>query len=116
MTNKEKALEMHKQWNGKLSVEAKCQVASAEDLAIAYTPGVAEPCRAIAKSPKEAYTYTIKSNTVAVVSDGSAVLGLGNIGALAAMPVMEGKAALFKEFGGVNAFPICLDTGYRRNH
>ena len=110
MTNKEKALEMHKQWNGKLSVEAKCQVASAEDLAIAYTPGVAEPCRAIAKKPKEAYTYTIKSNTVAVVSDGSAVLGLGNIGALAAMPVMEGKAALFKEFGGVNAFPICLDT------
>ena len=96
MTNKEKALEMHKQWNGKLSVEAKCPVASAEDLAIAY--------------PKEAYTYTIKSNTVAVVSDGSAVLGLGNIGALAAMPVMEGKAALFKDFGGVNAFPICLDT------
>ena len=97
MTNKEKALEIHKQWNGKLSVEAKCQVASAEDLAIAYTPGVAEPCRAIAKDPKEAYTYTIKSNTVAVVSDGSAVLGLGNIGALAAMPVMEGKAALFKD-------------------
>ena len=110
MTNKEKALEMHKQWNGKLSVEAKCPVASAEDLAIAYTPGVAEPCRAIAENPKEAYTYTIKSNTVAVVSDGSAVLGLGNIGALAAMPVMEGKAALFKDFGGVNAFPICLDT------
>lgn len=101
---------MHKQWNGKLSVEAKCPVASAEDLAIAYTPGVAEPCRAIAENPKEAYTYTIKSNTVAVVSDGSAVLGLGNIGALAAMPVMEGKAALFKDFGGVNAFPICLDT------
>ena len=110
MTNKEKALEMHKQWNGKLSVEAKCQVASAEDLAIAYTPGVAEPCRAIAKNPKEAYTYTIKSNTVAVVSDGSAVLGLGNIGPEAAMPVMEGKAVLFKEFGDVNAFPICLDT------
>ena len=110
MTNKEKALEMHKQWNGKLSVEAKCPVASAEDLAIAYTPGVAEPCRAIAENPKEAYTYTIKSNTVAVVSDGSAVLGLGNIGALAAMPVMEGKAALFKDFGSVNAFPICLDT------
>ena len=110
MTNKEKALEMHKQWNGKLSVEAKCPVASAEDLAIAYTPGVAEPCRAIAENPKEAYTYTIKSNTVAVVSDGSAVLGLGNIGALAAMPVMEGKAALFKDFGGVNALPICLDT------
>ena len=110
MTNKEKALEMHKQWNGKLSVEAKCQVASAEDLAIAYTPGVAEPCRAIAKNPKEAYTYTIKSNTVAVVSDGSAVLGLGNIGALAAMPVMEGKALLFKEFADIDAFPICLDT------
>lgn len=110
MTNKEKALEMHKQWNGKLSVEAKCQVASAEDLAIAYTPGVAEPCRAIAKNPKEAYTYTIKSNTVAVVSDGSAVLGLGNIGPYAAMPVMEGKCVLFKEFGNVNAVPICLDT------
>lgn len=110
MTNKEKALEMHKQWNGKLSVDAKCQVASAEDLAIAYTPGVAEPCRAIAKNPKEAYTYTIKSNTVAVVSDGSAVLGLGNIGPYAAMPVMEGKCVLFKEFGNVNAVPICLDT------
>ena len=110
MTNKEKALEMHKQWNGKLSVEAKCQVASAEDLAIAYTPGVAEPCKVIAKDPEAAYTYTMKSNTVAVVSDGSAVLGLGNIGALAAMPVMEGKAVLFKEFGGVNAVPICLDT------
>ena len=110
MTNKEKALEMHKQWNGKLSVEAKCPVASAEDLAIAYTPGVAEPCRAIAENPKEAYTYTIKSNTVAVVSDGSAVLGLGNIGALAAMPVMEGKCVLFKEFAGVDAFPICIDT------
>ena len=96
MTNKEKALEMHKQWNGKLSVEAKCPVASAEDLAIAYTPGVAEPCRAIAENPKEAYTYTIKSNTVAVVSDGSAVLGLGNIGALAAMPVMEGKLPFLK--------------------
>ena len=110
MTNKEKALEMHKQWNGKLSVEAKCPVASAEDLAIAYTPGVAEPCKVIAKDPEAAYTYTMKSNTVAVVSDGSAVLGLGNIGALAAMPVMEGKAVLFKEFGGVNAVPICLDT------
>ena len=110
MTTNEKALEMHKQWNGKLSVEAKCQVASAEDLAIAYTPGVAEPCKVIAKDPEAAYTYTMKSNTVAVVSDGSAVLGLGNIGALAAMPVMEGKAVLFKEFGNVNAVPICLDT------
>lgn len=110
MTNKQKSLELHKQWNGKLSVTSKCKVDSAEALAIAYTPGVAEPCRVIAKDPKEAYHYTIKSNTVAVVSDGSAVLGLGNIGALAAMPVMEGKAVLFKEFGGVNAFPICLDT------
>ena len=110
MTNSEKALKMHEEWHGKIETCAKSHVNSREDLAIAYTPGVAEPCRAIAKSPKEAYTYTIKSNTVAVVSDGSAVLGLGNIGALAAMPVMEGKAALFKEFGGVNAFPICLDT------
>ncbi len=96
MTNKEKALEMHKQWNGKLSVEAKCQVASAEDLAIAYTPGVAEPCRAIATNPKEAYTYTIKSNTVAVVSDGSAVLGLGNIGALAAMLLWKERLPFLK--------------------
>ena len=110
MTNSEKALKMHEEWHGKIETCAKSHVNSREDLAIAYTPGVAEPCRAIAKNPKEAYTYTIKSNTVAVVSDGSAVLGLGNIGALAAMPVMEGKAALFKEFGGVNAFPICLDT------
>ena len=77
---------------------------------MAYTPGVAEPCKVIAKDPEAAYLYTIKSNTIAVVSDGSAVLGLGNIGPLAAMPVMEGKAVLFKEFGGVNAFPICLDT------
>lgn len=110
MNKKEQALALHRQWNGKLSVASKCTVSSAEDLAMAYTPGVAEPCRAIAKDPKEAYHYTIKSNTVAVVSDGSAVLGLGNIGALAAMPVMEGKAVLFKEFAGVNAFPICLDT------
>ena len=79
-------------------------------MALAYTPGVAEPCKVIAKDPEAAYRYTIKSNTIAVVSDGSAVLGLGNIGPLAAMPVMEGKAVLFKEFGGVNAFPICLDT------
>lgn len=110
MTNSEKALQMHEQWNGKLETAAKAHVNSREDLAIAYTPGVAEPCKVIAKDPEAAYKYTIKSNTVAVVSDGSAVLGLGNIGALAAMPVMEGKAVLFKEFGDVNAVPICLDT------
>lgn len=101
---------MHKDWNGKIETTAKSHVNTREDLAIAYTPGVAEPCRVIAEDKEAAYTYTIKSNTIAVVSDGSAVLGLGNIGALAAMPVMEGKAVLFKEFGGVNAVPICLDT------
>lgn len=110
MTNAEKALALHKEWNGKIDTTPKCQVKSREDLAIAYTPGVAEPCKVIAKDKSAAYQYTIKSNTVAVVSDGSAVLGLGNIGPEAAMPVMEGKAVLFKEFGGVNAFPICLDT------
>lgn len=110
MSYNEKALALHKEWNGKLDVTPKCQVKSREDLAIAYTPGVAEPCKVIAKDKKEVYRYTIKANTVAVVSDGSAVLGLGNIGAEAAMPVMEGKAVLFREFGGVNAFPICLDT------
>lgn len=110
MTNNEKALKMHEEWRGKIETTAKSHVNSREDLAIAYTPGVAEPCKVIAKDKEAAYTYTIKSNTVAVVSDGSAVLGLGNIGALAAMPVMEGKAVLFKEFGGVNAVPICLDT------
>ena len=110
MTNSEKAIALHKEWNGKIDTTPKCHVKSREDLAIAYTPGVAEPCKIIAKDKKEAYNYTIKSNTVAVVSDGSAVLGLGNIGPEAAMPVMEGKAVLFKEFGDVNAFPICLDT------
>lgn len=110
MTLQEKALEMHRKWNGKLETTAKSHVSSREDLSIAYTPGVAEPCKVIAKDKEAAYTYTMKANTVAVVSDGSAVLGLGNIGALAAMPVMEGKAVLFKEFGGVNAVPICLDT------
>ena len=110
MTNSEKALKMHEEWHGKIETTAKSHVNSREDLAIAYTPGVAEPCKVIAKDKEAAYTYTIKSNTIAVVSDGSAVLGLGNIGALAAMPVMEGKAVLFKEFGGVNAVPICLDT------
>ena len=110
MTTAEQSLALHKEWNGKLSTEAKCNVNSREDLALAYTPGVAEPCKVIAEHPEEVYRYTIKANTVAVVSDGSAVLGLGNIGAAAAMPVMEGKCVLFKEFGGVNAFPICLDT------
>ena len=110
MTNAEKALQLHKEWNGKFETTPKMSITTREDLALAYTPGVAEPCKVIAKDKEAAYTYTIKSNTIAVVSDGSAVLGLGNIGALAAMPVMEGKAVLFKEFGGVNAVPICLDT------
>ncbi len=110
MTSSEKALSLHKEWRGKISTTPKCHVNTREDLAIAYTPGVAEPCKVIAGNKEEAYNYTIKSNTVAVVSDGSAVLGLGNIGPHAAMPVMEGKAVLFKEFGGVNAFPVCLDT------
>jgi malate dehydrogenase (oxaloacetate-decarboxylating) len=110
MDNKEKALAMHREWNGKLETIAKSKVTSREDLAIAYTPGVAEPCKVIAEDREAAYTYTWKSNTVAVVSDGSAVLGLGNIGPYAAMPVMEGKCVLFKEFGNVNAVPICLDT------
>ncbi len=110
MTTNEKALELHKQWNGKLETVSKTPVKSREDLSYAYTPGVAEPCKVIAANKEEAYTYTMKANTVAVVSDGSAVLGLGNIGPYAAMPVMEGKAVLFKEFGGVNAVPICLDT------
>lgn len=110
MTINEKALELHKTWNGKLETVSKTPVRSREDLSLAYTPGVAEPCKVIAENKDAAYTYTWKSNTVAVVSDGSAVLGLGNIGPYAAMPVMEGKAVLFKEFGGVNAVPICLDT------
>ena len=110
MDNKEKALQLHAEWNGKLETIAKSKVNSREDLALAYTPGVAEPCKVIAEDKEAAYTYTWKSNTVAVVSDGSAVLGLGNIGPYAAMPVMEGKCVLFKEFGNVNAVPICLDT------
>ena len=110
MTTNEKALLLHREWQGKLETVSKAKVATREDLALAYTPGVAEPCRVIAGDKDEAYNYTWKSNTIAVVSDGSAVLGLGNIGPYAAMPVMEGKAVLFKEFGGVNAVPICLDT------
>lgn len=110
MTNQEKALELHAKLQGKLETVSKTPVRTREDLALVYTPGVAEPCKVIARDPAAAYTYTMKANTVAVVSDGSAVLGLGNIGPKAAMPVMEGKAVLFKEFGGVNAVPICLDT------
>ncbi len=110
MTTNEKALMLHEQWKGKLEIVSKSPVKTREDLALAYTPGVAEPCKKIAEDREAAYKYTIKSNTVAVISDGSAVLGLGNIGPYAAMPVMEGKAVLFKEFGDVNAIPICLDT------
>ncbi len=110
MTTNEKALELHEKWRGKLDTVSKTPVKTREDLSLAYTPGVAEPCKVIAQNKEAAYTYTWKSNTIAVVSDGSAVLGLGNIGPYAAMPVMEGKAVLFKEFGNVNAVPICLDT------
>ena len=110
MTINEKALYLHEQWKGKLETTSKTPVKSRQDLSLAYTPGVAEPCKVIAQDKEAAYKYTMKANTVAVVSDGSAVLGLGNIGPHAAMPVMEGKAVLFKEFGGVNAVPICLDT------
>ncbi len=110
MSIDEKAVFLHKQWNGKLETTAKAPVKSREDLSIAYTPGVAAPCRIIAENKEEVYNYTIKANTVAVISDGSAVLGLGNIGPEAAMPVMEGKCVLFKEFANVNAFPICLAT------
>ena len=106
----ERALQQHLEWNGKLDTTTKSHVNTREDLAIAYTPGVAAPCRVIAEHPDEVYRYTMKANTVAVVTDGSAVLGLGNIGPKAALPVMEGKCVLFKEFGGINAFPICLDT------
>lgn len=110
MTIQEKALKLHEEWNGKLETISKTPVKSREALSLAYTPGVAEPCKVIAEDKEAAYKYTMKANTVAVISDGSAVLGLGNIGPHAAMPVMEGKAVLFKEFGGVNAVPICLDT------
>ena len=106
----EKALKLHEEWQGKIETVPKCAVESREDLAIAYTPGVAEPCKVIAEDPKAAYTYTGKANTIAVISDGSAVLGLGNIGALAALPVMEGKCVLFKTFGDVNAVPIVIET------
>lgn len=110
MTLYEKSRKLHEEWNGKLETVSKMPVRTREDLSLAYTPGVAEPCRVIAENREAAYAYTWKGNTIAIVSDGSAVLGLGNIGPHAAMPVMEGKAVLFKEFGGVNAVPICLDT------
>ena len=110
MTLNEQALKLHEEWQGKLETVSKSPVKSRQDLSLAYTPGVAEPCKVIAEDKEAAYRYTMKANTVAVVSDGSAVLGLGNIGPYAAMPVMEGKAVLFKEFGNVNAVPICLDT------
>lgn len=104
------ALQKHEEWNGKLEVVSRVPLQTKEDLSTAYTPGVAAPCLEIAKDPEKAYVYTRKNNLVAVVSDGSAVLGLGNIGGLAGMPVMEGKSILFKKFGGVDAFPICLNT------
>jgi malate dehydrogenase (oxaloacetate-decarboxylating) len=106
----EESMKMHRAHRGKLEVVSKAPVKTKDDLSTAYTPGVAQPCLEIAEHPDAAYDLTIKANTVAVVSDGSAVLGLGNIGGLASLPVMEGKAVLFKEFGGIDAFPICLDT------
>ncbi len=105
-----KALELHEKFKGKINIQCDMPLSNRDELAVAYTPGVAEPCRAIAKCSEAAYKYTSKSHLVAVVTDGSAVLGLGNIGGLAGMPVMEGKSALFKAFGGVDAFPICLST------
>ncbi len=110
MDFQKKALEMHEKWQGKLEVISKSKVNTREDLSIAYTPGVAEPCKKIHENYEDVYKYTIKGNTVAIVTDGTAVLGLGDIGPEAALPVMEGKAVLFKEFAGINAFPICLDT------
>ncbi len=106
----QKSLEMHEKWKGKLEIKSKATVKTTEDLSIAYTPGVAEPCRKIYDDVENVYKYTMKGNTVAVVTDGTAVLGLGDIGPMAALPVMEGKAVLFKEFADVNAIPICLDT------
>ncbi len=106
----QKALDFHKENKGKLNIDSKVKLDNKEVLSLAYTPGVAEVCRQIAKDKKLAKTHTIKGNTIAVVSDGSAILGLGNLGPEAALPVMEGKCALFKEFAGVDAFPICLDT------
>ena len=106
----QESLAMHRRLGGVLEVASKVHLRTIHDLSVAYTPGVAEPCRKISKNPDLAYLYTLKKNTVAIVTDGSAVLGLGNIGPYAALPVMEGKAIIFKEFAGIDAFPICLDT------
>src|SRR3990172_991277 len=110
MDIQKESLKLHEKLKGKLEVKSKLPLKTKKNLSLGYTPGVAEPCRRIAKNIEDVYKYTIKGNTVAVISDGSAVLGLGNIGAEAAIPVMEGKAAIFKEFAGINAFPICLKT------
>lgn len=107
---KSKAIQKHLEWKGKIEVIARAEIENKEDLAIAYTPGVAEPCLEIAKDESLAYEYTRKGNLVAVVTDGTAVLGLGDIGPAAGMPVMEGKCALFKRFAGIDAFPICVDS------
>ena len=104
------ALEMHETHKGKVGIVSKVEVKTRDDLSTAYTPGVAEPCRKIKENPEDVYKYTFKGNMVAVVSNGTAVLGLGDIGPEAGLPVMEGKAVLFKEFGGVDAFPICIDA------
>ncbi|WP_269850755.1 hypothetical protein [Methanosarcina horonobensis] len=106
----QESLAMHRRLGGVLEVASKVHLRTIHDLSVAYTPGVAEPCRKISENPNLVYLYTLKKNTVAVVTDGSAVLGLGNIGPYAALPVMEGKAIIFKEFAGIDAFPICLDT------
>lgn len=110
MNLREESLKKHREWQGKIEVKSKVKITTSKDLSIAYTPGVAEPCKEIARDEEKIYEYTMKSNTVAVVTDGSAVLGLGDIGPKAALPVMEGKALLFKEFADINAFPVCLDT------
>ena len=110
MTNAEKALQLHEEWNGKFETTPKMDIATREDLALAYTPGVAEPCKEIKENKDLSFEYTCRGNMVAIVSDGTRVLGLGDIGPEAAMPVMEGKAALFKTFGDVDAVPICIDT------
>src|SRR3970040_652964 len=106
----ERSLKFHEAHRGKIALKSKVRITTKEELSLAYTPGVAEPCKRINKNKDEVYRYTGKANFVAVVSDGSSVLGLGDLGALASIPVMEGKAMLFKVFGGVDAFPICLDT------
>src|SRR3989344_1570243 len=106
----QEALEFHKKYKGKLHTTSPFSLKTKKDLSLAYTPGVAEPCRVIAKDPKKVFEYTLKSHTVAVISDGSSVLGLGNIGADAAIPVMEGKCVLFKELANIDAFPICIKS------